>query len=610
VAIEQQPAPSEYARRLERWRIQRQTLEQTELGWSLTRVALFVGAIALSWQAFSVRSVHGGWLLVPLVLFLLAMTAHDRVIRRRRQAQRAETYYRKGIARLEGHWAEQGDDGARFRDDSHPYASDLDLFGGGSLFQRLNQARSEIGKRRLVDWLRDSETVATIQRRQEAVRELAAAHDIRESLAIVGEDVEGPVDLVGLERWLADRSPPRRGLAWAAAILALSNVLTLAYWWSPLIDGVQPLEKFWEMSPAFLLSAFASLLVAVVHLRRTRQILGGVGQPAMLLELFTALLTRIEEQTFTAPRLRELQSRLAVAKGTGSASRAIRHLRLLVEVEESRSNMILSGLGGLTLLGTQLALGMERWRCRHGGDVLGWLDTLAEFEATASLATYRFERPDDTFPELREDGPHYEAQELGHPLIDPSVCVRNDLMLGSEHRLYLVSGSNMSGKSTWLRSAGINAVLALCGAPVCARRMTISPLRVGASMRTIDSLQAGLSHFYAEIKRLRFLVDLTAGDQPVLFLLDEILHGTNSHDRRIGADALVRGLVEKGAIGLVTTHDLALAQIATALAPRARNVHFADRLEDDRVVFDYRLRDGVVDHSNALALMRAIGLEV
>ncbi|HEX8155478.1 MAG TPA: DNA mismatch repair protein MutS, partial [Thermoanaerobaculia bacterium] len=188
--------------------------------------------------------------------------------------------------------------------------------------------------------------------------------------------------------------------------------------------------------------------------------------------------------------------------------------------------------------------------------------------------------------------------------------VTNDIHLGPELRLLVVSGSNMSGKSTMQRSVGVAAVLALAGAPVCASALRISPLLIGASIRINDSLQEGASRFYAEILRIRQVLELAGREVPLLFLLDEILAGTNSHDRRIGAEGVVRGLVAKGAIGLVSTHDLALADIAESLAPRAANVHFEDHLEEGRVAFDYRMRPGVVTKSNALALMRAVGIEV
>jgi DNA mismatch repair ATPase MutS len=243
--------------------------------------------------------------------------------------------------------------------------------------------------------------------------------------------------------------------------------------------------------------------------------------------------------------------------------------------------------------------------------VAAWLTSVGECESLAALGTYAFEHPADPFPSLEEGEVVFDAADLGHPLIHVSVAVRNDVRLGgaSPHVL-MISGSNMSGKSTLLRAAGVNVVLALAGAPVRATRLRLSRLVLGSALHVEDSLQEGHSRFYAEILRIRGVVDLARGPVPVLFLLDEILGGTNSHDRRIGAEAIVRALAQTGAIGLVTTHDLALTQLVSSLGVPAANVHFEDRLEDGRMIFDYRMRPGVVEHSNALALMRAVGLDV
>jgi DNA mismatch repair ATPase MutS len=235
---------------------------------------------------------------------------------------------------------------------------------------------------------------------------------------------------------------------------------------------------------------------------------------------------------------------------------------------------------------------------------------VGEFEAFCAMSGYAYEHPADPFPEIVREGTVFEGEDLRHPLIPAAQCVPNSLQLGGELRLLVISGSNMSGKSTFLRTVGINAVLALAGAPVRARRLRISPMALGATIRIQDSLQAGTSRFYAEIQRVRHIVDLTDGDLPVMFLLDEVLHGTNSHDRAIGAEAIVRGLIRRGAIGLATTHDLALAKVADSLVPQAANVHFEDRIENGKLVFDYLKRPGVVRRSNALELMRTVGLEV
>jgi DNA mismatch repair ATPase MutS len=234
---------------------------------------------------------------------------------------------------------------------------------------------------------------------------------------------------------------------------------------------------------------------------------------------------------------------------------------------------------------------------------------VGEIEALCSLSAYAYEHPNDPFPQIVEGEAQFEGENLTHPLLPASKSVPNSVKLDRNLQLLIISGSNMSGKSTLLRTAGVNAVLALAGAPVRATRLQMSSLALGSTIRVMDSLQQGTSRFYAEIQRLRDIMEL-AKKRPVLFLLDEILHGTNSHDRAAGAEAVIRGLLQRRAIGLVTTHDLALAKLSETLAPRAANFHFQDHLEDGRMVFDYHLYPGVVEKSNALALMRAIGLEV
>jgi DNA mismatch repair ATPase MutS len=325
--------------------------------------------------------------------------------------------------------------------------------------------------------------------------------------------------------------------------------------------------------------------------------------------------------------------------GTGSpASRIIRRLHRLSEIHESHQNTAVVPLGLflfgaysgqdwvltlalvvaalLVLVRPHVALAVERWRRQHGHEVRVWVESIAQFEALSSLAGYRYEHEDDTFPEIvpLDNGPQagalFEGMQLGHPLLPRATMVPNDVRFTGGTQLLVVSGSNMSGKSTLLRTVGINTVMALAGAPVRAVSLRLTPFAIGATLRVQDSLLEGRSRFYSEITRIRMLVDIAAGPVPLLFLLDELLHGTNSHDRRLGAAGVLRGLLDRRAIGLITTHDLALTAIADELAPRAANVHFQDRFEENALTFDYRMKDGPVTRSNALALMRAVGLDV
>jgi hypothetical protein len=324
------------------------------------------------------------------------------------------------------------------------------------------------------------------------------------------------------------------------------------------------------------------------------------------LDLLAAVLERFEREPLGSPLLARLHAEL-VTQGR-RPSRAVRGLRVWVDLLDSRRNQFFAPVALATMWGVHCALAIEAWRARYGASVGAWLAAVGQLEALGSLAGYAWEHPADVYPALEEGEPRFEAEALGHPLIPVERCVRNDVALGGPTRVLVVSGSNMSGKSTLLRAVGTNAVLALAGAPVRASRLRLSHLSVGATLGVRDSLQEGTSRFYAELVRLRDLVRIAEGPVPLLFLLDEILHGTNSHDRRLGAAAVVRGLVERRAIGLVTTHDLALAEVADDPAAQAVNVHFEDRLEGGQMTFDYRMRPGVVRTSNALALMRTLGL--
>jgi hypothetical protein len=425
--------------------------------------------------------------------------------------------------------------------------------------------------------------------------------DLREQLALLGDDVRAGVHAGSLAAWGSAPAVLRSRLIPAAAgLLAVAAVVSLVLWWAGAV------------SLAPVAACLAAELAFALPLRsRVLHVIGAVGAASHELAVLSHILSLLEREPFASPRLKELGSLLA-SDGV-PPSRRIATLRRLIDLLDARRNQLFMPVSCLLLWGTQFAHAIESWRVAAGPAVARWLAVVGEFEALAALAGYAWEHPEDPFPEIAglTSGPRFDAEALGHPLIPRKTCVRNDVRLGGEHpRALVVSGSNMSGKSTLLRTVGVNTVLALAGAPVCARRLVLTPLAVGATLRVQDSLQTGTSRFYAEITRLRAIVDLAQGSLPPLFLLDEMLNGTNSHDRRVGAEAVLRWLIAHGAIGLVTTHDLALSQIADALAPRAANVHFEDHLEDGRMRFDYVCRPGIMTRSNALALMRAVGLDV
>ena len=473
-----------------------------------------------------------------------------------------------------------------------------DIFGRGSVFELICAARTRPGEVTLARWLTGPAAPEDVRRRQTAVEELRPMLDMREQLALVGEDVRAGLDPDDLTQWAgAEPVLVGRGPVIVATALGAANLVTL-------VASLTIPIAF----PVFLVSAVLSGAFALVFRRRVNRVLTQLDRPEHELELLGLILGRLERESFHSPLMVDLRSNLD--SGGLPPSRRIATLARLAQINDSRRNLIFAPLAALTLLGTQLAFAVERWRRADGDGIERWLHALGAIEALSSLAGHSFEHPADPLPEVVDDGPCFDGEAIGHPLLPEAGCVRNDVRLGHGLQLLLVSGSNMSGKSTLLRTVGVNVVLALAGGPVRAARLRVSPLAVGASMRVTDSLQEGLSHFYAEIKRLSAIVDIGDDSPPLLFLLDEILHGTNSHDRRIGAEALIRNLVGQGSVGMVTTHDLALARIAEDLEPRAANVHFEDHLEGDRVAFDYKLRPGVVRKGNALELMRSIGLKV
>ena len=587
----------EYTTRLALRRAAYARLDRSERLLAYARGAAFAAGIAVLWLSAGNGMISNWWLLAPLFVFAALVLRHDRVIRSKALVGRAVKFYERGLIRIDDGWPAGEEPFVPEIDPAHAYGADLDLFGRESLYERLSAARTSAGRRTLGDWLLQPAVPEVIRARQAAVAELRPLMDLREDLAVLGPDVPSGAGSPML-RWAAQKASPIGAAARAAALVLVAAALLLLYGW-----------LVWKWNA----NLFAAVLfVEWLFARRYRPLAKAVGRDldraGEELALLSPVLVRLERESFSAPLLASLRGRLE--KGGVVASRQIARIRKLIEMLDSMRNPYFAPLGALLLWRTQITFELEAWRAQNGPSVAAWLDAVAEMEALSSFAQSSFDHPEDPFPEIAEEGPSFDGEDIGHPLLPRKSCVRNTLKLNPEMRLLVVSGSNMSGKSTLLRTIGVNTVLALAGATVCASRLRVSPLAVGVSLHVVDSLQSGASHFYAEIKRLRRLMDVAAGPLPLLFLLDEILHGTNSADRLTGAEAVVRGYLERGAMGLITTHDLALARMADSLAPRAANVHFEDHMEDGRIAFDYRLHSGVIRKSNAIALMRAVGLEV
>jgi MutS-like protein len=587
---------------------------------SYARLAAFLAGLVLAGLSFGAELFSPWFALIPVVVFLYFVVRFEMARGRKSWAERAAAFYFGRLARLAGKPSGMGD-GARFSDHEHPYADDLDLFGAGSVFERLTACRTRIGEDTLAAWLLAPAGPAEVQARQQAVRDLTARLDLRESIAVAGADVPA-VDYQPLADWGSLPSPargegsePTAWKWWAVEILGWVNIAAWVGW---LFVGTTALPV--------LIFGIASIALAAPLVPWARRVLGPLERAERDLSLLESVLALLEREQFAAPRLRELQAAMIV--DGRRASSQVSELRHLLHWFDSRRNPFFLPVAILRMWDIRYALKLEAWRGRSGPAVTRWLRALGDAEALSSLAGYAYDNPADVYPTVLpsprwgEGGgasPQGEGSSastvavgLGHPLIAREKCVLNDVTLGGANgpRVLIVSGSNMSGKSTLLRAVGVNVVLALAGGAVRATSLTLTPVSLGATMRVQDSLQAGRSRFFAEVTKVRLLLDIaSSGGPPLVFLLDELFSGTNSADRVAGAEGVIRALVAAGAVGFVTTHDLSLTAVAERLTG-AINVHFRDDFTTGELHFEYMMRPGVVEHGNGLALMRAVGLKV
>ena len=540
-------------------------------------------------------------LLIPLLAFVASFAVlailHEKALRSLRYRARSITFFERGLARLNDRWHSTGETGDRFLDLEHPYARDLDLFGKASLFELLCTARTRAGEETLARWLLTTASIDEALARQAAVLDLKERVDFREKLSSLGQTVRIGVHPDALSNW--GTSAP---ILTNRSIAVVAFVLTTLWLFSLIAAGL------WHLGPIALgMTILNTAYYRYLNLRLT-QSANAIETATADLGLLSSVLQLFEEESFSSPKLTGLQ---AVLKRRGlQPSVAVARLRRIVDLLESRHNLMGRLLDCVTFWSVHLALSAERWQETFGPEIRSWLDTIGELEALAALSGFAYEHPDNVYPTFTSQGPIFAAVNFAHPLLPASRAIRNDLTLDSNLRLIVLSGPNMAGKSTLIRGIGLNVVLAHCGAPVPASSLTLSPLAIAASICISDSLSSGISRFYAEIRRIKLISDLTDGPFPVLFLMDELLSGTNSHDRLKGTAFIVQSLLEKGAIGIISTHDLALTQIPESLGTLATNFHVEDRFENGELIFDYRLKPGIVKASNALELMRSIGLQV
>ncbi len=589
------------------------------------RLVVFGGAIALLAAIVFAHLPSGTWLgFVGLVLaFAALVVVHARIHAAKERKAAAARFHERALARMAGKWRAFTSIGEKWALETHPYAGDLDVFGKASLFQLLDATSTRFGEEVLARWLSganaDGTTAvdalpvadfgASIRARQAAVKDLAPRVTVREELAVVGSLLDdGKPDPRPFVMWAGQSSvTPSKRLPGSLRIVAVvMPVLTI---------GTAVAASAGLLPRVAFIVPFVMCVVILMALRpRLAPNLEAASSKETALSRYAGMLAILENEPFEAPALIALQKRLL--ESGASATKEMASLSRIVGFLDARNNEVFRFfIGPMLMWDLWCALALDSWRARAGRVAFGWFRALAELEALASLAGFAFERPDHVFPEMVAEQT-LEAVHLGHPLIEADKRVSNDVTIQGPGYALVVTGSNMSGKSTLLRAAGINVVLANAGAPVCAKSMRVGRLIVATSMRVSDSLDEGTSRFYAELKKLKLVLDLARKakkkelEGTVLFLLDEILHGTNTRERLIGARAILRELLAQGAMGAVSTHDLSLGDLQGEMPDHVKNVHFEEQVTGEVMTFDYKLRTGIVQSSNALRLMKIVGLDV
>ncbi len=564
------------------------------------RLVVFLGAAALG-VAFGLGKV-GPWapygVGVGVLAYVVLIFVHRGVDDRERRARAGIAYDDRLLARLAGTWHAAPRDGAGYAPAGHPYAKDLDVFGRASLFQLLNETPTRSGEERLAGWLAAPADAQTIAVRHGAVRSLAPKLAFRRELSVAAAaEGDDKVDPAALVRWAGDTSLTLAPVRWARLVPFFLVPATLLTY----------LASREDMLPRLV--PIALLLVQIVIAGMVRGPLShffvGIAIADRSLERLRKTLARLEAEPFDEPHLVSLRR----GGGDTPASVALKKLDFWYGFAEARRSQLGPVLNLLLLWDLVMLWRISGWRDRFGGQVAAWVSGLAEIEALSALAGFAAEHPRAVYPEIVAGEPTLEAKDLAHPLLDAPVP--NDVSVcGSGHAL-LLTGSNMSGKSTLLRAVGVNVVLALAGAPVIASSMRVSVLRMATSMRVEDSLERGVSFFYAEVQRLKLVLDIArAHPATCLCLLDELLLGTNTRERQLASREIVGRLLETGAIAMITTHDLDLTTLETETQGRVVNAHFRDLLAEGKMAFDYKLRPGIVDTTNALKVLELAGIPV
>lgn len=539
---------------------------------------------------------HSLFYFLPFVLvpFVFLVRDHGRLFSRKTHLENMVKIHRHELQSLDGDFS-HNPGGAEFINVHHPYTHDLDIFGEGSLFQYINRSNTRAGKKLLAERLSARPgTADEIHLRQEAIKELAAKTDFRHELQALSMQIEEqPDDLRQLDLWLAQEAfvygkTPYQIILNVFPMITLGVVMVAFF-----VDGV---AKF---------AVFAALLQWVFlgfHLKRVNAFHQYISGKKNTLEKYGGILLAVRKENFSSSLLKSLENR------AGKADEKVKQLAKLVRAFDARLNSMTNlFVNSLLLYDLQCVYRLEKWKIEHAGDLMAWIDIVREVEVLGSFGTLAFNHPRFSFPSINTNQ-DLAAKGLGHPLIPERARVVNDIRIDDAHSIMIITGANMAGKSTFLRSLGVNVVLALSGAPVCAEKFDCPLIELRSGMRTADSLKENQSYFYAELDRLKSIIDELREGKSLFVLLDEILKGTNSTDKQAGSIALIKQLVDQTCLVVIATHDLALGELETVYPGKVLNYSFEANIENAQLFFDYKLKRGIAQKMNATFLMRKMGI--
>ena len=490
-------------------------------------------------------------------------------------------------------------EGQEFIDKQHHFISDLDIFGRKSIFQILNRTSTYTGRIKLAEWLTNPFLNKTeILSRQEAIKELSAkAEWNHEFIALGFQNKEQAKDKEVIEEWLNEKNTfSNLYLKIACVSLPILSVTAIVLYFIGIINETP-----------FTVLFFVQLGIIGAYTKRINKIHDNLSRKFDSIEKYRQLISLIEKESFKSDLLSKLKS--IFVNENNSASNTIKELKSLTDKLDARMNIVVAVLlNGIFLWDINVMCGIENWRKKNKVHFMKWVDAIGEFDAFISLGMYAHNNPSYVFPEVETNHFTIEAENLGHPLIQESVLVKNNYSISHAPKVDLLTGANMAGKSTFLRTIGVNLTIAMIGAPVCASKYKFSPIHLFTSLRTNDSLQENESFFYAELKRLHLLTEQYEQGKQVFFLLDEILKGTNSKDQHAGSEALIKKILRLSGVGIVATHDVELSKLSSQFPDQVRNLCFEITIKDDKLNFDYKLSEGVCSTMNASFLMKKMGI--